>query len=77
MRGLPGTGREIEVESCTMFAFDVQGKLAGERIYYDRAELLRQVGVFREPEESIGKVITPLLHPVTLARALVRNICSG
>jgi len=75
-RGLPGTGREVEFDSCAVFAFDDQGKLAGERVYYDRAELLRQLGVFREPEEGIGQVLTPLLHPVTFARALGRNIRS-
>ena len=77
LRGLPGTGREVEFDACAVFAFDDQGKLAGERIYYDRAGLARQLGVFHDPEEGIGQVLTPLLHPVTFARALVRNIRSG
>jgi steroid delta-isomerase-like uncharacterized protein len=75
-RGLPGTGREVEWDTCAVFAFDDQNKLAGERIYYDRASLLRQPGVFHEPEEGIGQVLTPLLHPVTFARALTRTIRS-
>ena len=76
-RGLPGTGREVEFDTCAVFAFDDQDKLAGERIYYDRASLLRQLGIFHEPERGIGQVLTPLTHPVTFARALARSIRTG
>jgi steroid delta-isomerase-like uncharacterized protein len=76
-RGLPGTGREVEFDSCAVFAFDDQNKLAGERIYYDRASLLRQLGIFHDPERGIGKILTPLTHPVTFARALARKIRTG
>ena len=73
-RGLPGTGREIEFDACAVFAFDEDAKLAGERIYYDRASLLEQLGIFHDPERGIGQVLTPLTHPVTFGRALARNI---
>jgi steroid delta-isomerase-like uncharacterized protein len=73
-RGLPGTGQEVEWDTCAVFAFDDQNKLAGERIYYDRASLLRQLGIFHEPEKGIGQVLTLLLHPVTFGRALARPI---
>ena len=73
-RGLPGTGRSVEFDACAVFAFDDQGKLAGERLYYDRASLLRQLGIFHDPEEGIGQILTPLTHPVTFARALARAI---
>jgi steroid delta-isomerase-like uncharacterized protein len=76
-RGLPGTGRAVEFETCSVFAFDDQNKLAGERIYYDRASLLRQLGIFHEPERGIGQVLTVLTHPVTFVRALARNIRTG
>jgi steroid delta-isomerase-like uncharacterized protein len=76
-RGLPGTGREVEFDTCAVFAFDDRNELAGERIYYDRAGLLRQLGIFHEPERGIGQLLTPLTHPVTFARALVRNIRNG
>jgi hypothetical protein len=73
-RGLPGTGREVEFDACAVFAFDDQDKLAGERLYYDRASLLRQLGLFHDPERGLGRLLTPLTHPVTLTRALARAL---
>jgi steroid delta-isomerase-like uncharacterized protein len=72
-RGLPPTGRRIEFPLCGVFTFGADGKLAGERIYYDRATVLRQLGVFREPTTLAGKILTPLAHPITVARALLRR----
>jgi steroid delta-isomerase-like uncharacterized protein len=76
-REFPGTGREVEFDTCAVFAFDDQNELAGERIYYDRASLLRQLGIFHDPERGIGQVLTPLTHPVTFVRALARNVRTG
>jgi len=76
-RELPGTGREVEFDACAVFAFDDQDKLAGERLYYDRASLLRQLGILHDPERGIGQVLTPLTHPVTFARVLARTIRTG
>jgi steroid delta-isomerase-like uncharacterized protein len=72
-RGLPPTGRRIEFPLCGVYTFGADGKLAGERIYYDRATVLRQLGVFREPTTLAGKILTPLAHPITIARALFRR----
>jgi steroid delta-isomerase-like uncharacterized protein len=69
-RGLPATGRTLAIPLCGIFTFDEHDRLCGERIYYDRATVLRQLGVFHEPESIIGQVTTALMHPVTLARAL-------
>jgi steroid delta-isomerase-like uncharacterized protein len=71
-RGLPATGRRLEFPLCGVFSFGADGKLAGERIYYDRASVLRQLGLFREPTTLAGKILTPLAHPITIARALLR-----
>ncbi len=71
-RGLPPTGYRLEFPLCGIFSFGADGKLAGERIYYDRATVLRQLGVFHEPETVAGRVLTPLSHPVTVARTLWR-----
>ena len=73
-RGLPGTGRKIEFAVCSVFAFDEEDKIAGERIYYDRATVLRQLGIFHDPESVIGQILTPLTHPITMFRALKRTI---
>jgi steroid delta-isomerase-like uncharacterized protein len=71
-RGLPPTGRTVELPLCAIFTFDENERLAGERIYYDRATVLRQLGVFHEPERPVGRVTTALMHPVTMARIVGR-----
>jgi steroid delta-isomerase-like uncharacterized protein len=68
-RGLPATGRRLDFPLCGVFTFDAADGIAGERIYYDRATVLRQLGVFFEPTTVRGKVLTPLTHPVTMLRA--------
>ena len=73
-RGLPPTGRKVEIPLCGVYTFDNEDRLAGEKIYYDRATVLRQLGVFREPQSIIGKVATLATHPVTIAKALARKI---
>ena len=73
-RGLPGTGRTVAVPLCGVFTFDAQDRLAGERVYYDRALVFRQLGVFHEPDTPLGQILTALTHPVTIARIAVRRL---
>lgn len=73
-RGLPATGRQIEFSLCGIFTFDDDDRLAGEKIYYDRATLLRQLGVFHEPDRAMGRITTVLAHPVTMAQIVGRKI---
>ena len=73
-RGLPATGRKVEIPLCGVYTFDAQDRLAGERIYYDRASVLRQLGVFHEPQEILGRFTTLLTHPVTILSALARKM---
>jgi steroid delta-isomerase-like uncharacterized protein len=73
-RGLPATGRPVDFPLCAVYAFDADDRLAGERIYYDRATVLRQLGVFHEPSSALGGLITALTHPVTMVRACWRNL---
>ncbi|MDX1746233.1 MAG: ester cyclase, partial [Halobacteriales archaeon] len=73
-RGLPGTGRRVEFPLCAVYTFDGDGKLAGERIYYDRATVLRQLGIFYEPNSGLGRLLTPLTHPFTIAKAVLRLV---
>jgi hypothetical protein len=44
-QGIPATGREFAIPACAIFTFDGEGKLAGERVYFDGALLLQQLGV--------------------------------
>jgi steroid delta-isomerase-like uncharacterized protein len=73
-RGLPATGRRVSFPLCGVFAFDAQGRLAGERIYYDRADVLRQVGLFHDPQSLIGRLEALVVHPLTVARAYLRKL---
>lgn len=73
-RGLPPTGRRIEFPLCGIYTFDSNDRLAGEKIYYDRGTVLRQLGVFHEPQSLLGRIAILATHPITLARALARRI---
>src|SRR5262245_58003136 len=72
--GLPATGRRVSVPLCGIYTFDDEGKLAGERIYYDRASVLEQLGVLHAPESIVGRITTALMHPLTMARVATRSI---
>jgi steroid delta-isomerase-like uncharacterized protein len=73
-RGLPATGCQIEIPLCGIFTFDEEDRLAGERIYYDRATLFRQLGLFHEPDSAAGRIGTMLMHPLTMARVATRRL---
>ena len=73
-RGLPATGRPVRFPLCGIFRFAPNGKLASETIYYDRAGVLNQVGLYHEPVGVFGQLITGLTHPLTLVRAYVRKL---
>ena len=73
-RGLPATGRRVEIPLCGVYTFDGHDRLAGERIYYDRASVLRQLGVFHEPEKILGRIMTLVTHPVTIVSAVTRKM---
>jgi steroid delta-isomerase-like uncharacterized protein len=72
-RGLQGSGRRLEFTLCGIFTFDAEDKLANERIYYDRGAVLGQLGLFHEPSQGLGRIVTALSHPVTIARAYLRR----
>ena len=72
-RGLPATGRRVEFPLCGIFTFGEDDRLKGERIYYDRAAVLRQLGLFHEPSRGLGRIATAISHPLTIARAYLRR----
>jgi steroid delta-isomerase-like uncharacterized protein len=73
-RGLPATGRRVRFPLCAIYSFEPAGKLAAEKIYYDRASVLRQVGLYREPTTTLGRIVTGITHPLTIARAYSRQL---
>jgi len=73
-RGLPATAKKVEIPLCGVYTFGADDRLAGEKIYYDRATVLRQLGVLHEPQTVLGAINTVLAHPVTMAQALTRKL---
>jgi len=80
-RGLPPTGRRIDMPLVAIFVFDGPDLLC-ERVYWDRLTLFIQLGVARDPNTPTGKLMTLLNHPVMLTRAALRSrrtarMCAG
>jgi len=73
-KGLPATGRRVELPLCGIYTFDADDRLAGEKIYYDRGTVLRQLGVFHEPASGVGRICTLATHPLTIAGAYARKL---
>jgi steroid delta-isomerase-like uncharacterized protein len=74
-RGLPPTGRRFEMRFCAIFVFD-EDRLICERVYFDAATVLRQLGIARDPLSLAGRAATVLNHPLTVGKALVRQLAN-
>jgi steroid delta-isomerase-like uncharacterized protein len=73
LRGLPPTGKRFEQPFLGIFVF--QGEdLVCERVYYDTATVLQQLGIARTPDSVTGRVETLASHPFTIGRGLVRRV---
>lgn len=73
-RGMLPTGRRLEFPLCAIYTFDGDDRLTSERIYYDRATVMHQLGVFHEPQTLRGRIATALAHPVTLGKAVAAQV---
>ena len=73
-RGLPATGQHVEFPLCGVYTFDPDDRLAGEKIYYDRGTVLKQLGVFHEPRSLLGQISILATHPTTIVRAFARKL---
>ena len=73
LRSLPPTGRAFELPILAMFVFE-DDKLVCERVYFDQATVLRQLGIARDPLSLTGRVETLIGHPWTIGRGLVRRV---
>jgi steroid delta-isomerase-like uncharacterized protein len=72
-RGLPPTGRSFKCRMVALFVFE-DDRLVSERVYFDSATILRQLGIAHDPLTLIGRLATVANHPLTIGRALVRSI---
>ena len=72
-RGLPPTGRSFTCRMAALFLFEGDG-LVCERVYFDSATILRQLGIAHDPLSVRGRVATVLNHPLTIGRAVARGL---
>ena len=75
-RGLPATGRRFEMQFCAMFLFE-EDRLFCERVYFDVATILRQLGIAHDPLTLAGRVATLFNHPLTIGQALARHVAAA
>jgi len=73
LRGLPPTGRSFTCRSLAIFLFE-EDRLVGERVYFDTATILRQLGIAHDPLTLTGRLATVANHPLTISRALARSL---
>ncbi len=75
-RGLPATGKSVDFPMCLIFEFEGEA-MVSERLYFDISSPLRQLGVADDPNSLRGKVTMILTHPVTILKAVLRNLRLG
>jgi steroid delta-isomerase-like uncharacterized protein len=73
-KGLPATGRRVDFALCGIYTFRADNCLAGEKIYYDRGTVVKQLGVFHEPQSVLGQICIMATHPITIALAFARRL---
>jgi steroid delta-isomerase-like uncharacterized protein len=73
LRGLPPTGRRFEQRFVAIFVFEGDA-LVCERVYYDTATLLQQLGIARDAASLTGRLETAASHPLTISRGIVRRV---
>ena len=73
LRGLPPTGRSFEQQFLAVFVFEGDD-LIGERVYYDTATILEQLGIARGLDSLTGRLEMVVGHPFTIGRGLVRRL---
>ena len=71
-RGLPPTGRRVDLPVVAIFEFDGTDLLC-ERAYYDRVLMFMQLGIARDPNSFAGRVTTVLNHPWTIVRGALHS----
>jgi steroid delta-isomerase-like uncharacterized protein len=74
-RGLPATGRAFSCPMIALFLFAPgTAKIDCERVYFDSATMLRQLGIAHDPLTLKGRIATVLNHPITIGSALLRGL---
>src|SRR3954453_20974752 len=72
-RGLPPPGRKFEMRFCAIFVFD-DDRLVCERVYFDSATVLRQLGIAHDPLTLSGRGPPLLTPPTPVGRAVAGQL---
>ncbi len=70
-RGLPPTGRRVDLPMCLVFEFEGEAMTA-ERLYFDIGTALNQLGVADDPDTVRGKLTAVATHPLVVAGSVLR-----
>jgi steroid delta-isomerase-like uncharacterized protein len=70
LRALAPTGRTFRCRMSALFMFEGE-RIVCERVYFDQATILRQLGLAHDPSSLAGRVSTLLSHPLTVGRAML------
>lgn len=73
-RALPPLGRKMSSRVCAIYTFDSDGLLELERTYYDKAIILEQLGIFKDPRTNLGKLMAVITPPFGIVRALIKKL---
>jgi steroid delta-isomerase-like uncharacterized protein len=73
IRALPPTGRSFRCRMTAFFLFEGD-RIVCERVYFDQATIMRQLGVAHDPASLAGRASTLVSHPVTIGRAVLRRL---
>jgi steroid delta-isomerase-like uncharacterized protein len=78
LRGLPPTGRAFSMQASAVFLFGpASDRIRCERVYFDAATILRQLGLASDPRSTRGRLETAIAHPLTIGRALLGRALLG
>jgi steroid delta-isomerase-like uncharacterized protein len=72
LRSLPATGRSFKARMAAFFIFE-EDRIVCERVYFDQASIMVQLGIAHDPSSLAGRLTTLVSHPVTIGGALIRS----
>jgi steroid delta-isomerase-like uncharacterized protein len=72
LRSLPPTGRAFRCRMTAFFIFEGE-RIVCERVYFDQATILRQLGLAHDPSTPAGRATLLLSHPLTIGRSLLAS----
>ena len=72
LRALPPTGRSFRARMVAFFIFEGE-RIVCERVYFDQASIMSQLGIAHDPASLAGRITTLVSHPVTIGGALIRS----